>query len=121
MISSFNPYELSVTVRYTLAGIVMLVSLCVAIRSMEKEREEFLLKKPKRVYIDYFPWYWKIRIRILLLPRWGRVAVLVTTMAFYCCILLYFKLDETSMRQERKVLYGQIENAVRKKLGITEE
>jgi hypothetical protein len=144
-----NPYEVSAAVRYTLAGIVILGGLWIALKSMEKEREKLLegfpdkkgkyLQNKKRhsdersllsrpvdeFFTLFFRWAeekcYSVRVRILMLSYWGRVAVLVVTMAFYCCILLYFKLDETSMKKERKAVYEQMKNAVRKKLGMTEE
>lgn len=119
-------YEMSALVRYTLAGIVMVFGLWLASRKMEEEREKLLKehqtkreerKKNKksdhrslltRPVDEFFIELGEklqekgnfIQWRILLLPYWGRVAVLMLFMAVYCGILIYFKMDRTSMEKE---------------------
>ena len=145
-----NPYELTAFVRYVLGGFVVLFGLWLALRAMEKDHEkllqehqknvQWLLEKNKRkkvirgsllrrpvdeIFAGIFLYLQEravaIQGRILQLSYWGRVAVLVIVMALYCFMLVCFKMDETSMRRERKILYEQIKNAVREKIVKTEK
>jgi hypothetical protein len=140
----FNLYEASAFVKYALAGLALLFGLWLALRSMEKDHEKLLKEQQKNVklllekrkkkkglrgpllsrpvdeiFANIFLYLEEITIafqgRMLQLSYWGRVAVLVVIMALYCFMLVYFKMDETSMEKEREGLYHQIKNAAQEK------
>ncbi len=134
-----NPYELSV-----FAVIVILFGVWFALKEMEKDHEKLLkehqenikvllekknkkkglrgpfLSRPVDEIFSGILLYFQekavvIQGRMLQLSYWGRVAVLVTIMALYCFMLVYFKMDETSMEKEKEALYQQIKNAAQEK------
>lgn len=59
----------------------------------------------------------ELQLKVLMCSYWGRVLILVGFTAFYAFLLIYFKMDRSSMERERKAAWNEIQQAFQNKIG----